>query len=523
MAQSKEASKLAARVSSSEESDAPSRPTRRTRQLRNQGLSKLEGPSSALIVSSEDDSEPVASGSSRRAASKQYIDPHTPLRNRRTQVLVSTPLRSSRALQAKLRRHESSQGSSKRAKPREVAESDESADSLMNDLKNSATKPRLKSKNQILEASGGSSSEAFRTPNRSDSSIKTRSSKRREVPKSAGQKRIEQLRRQRAGKADQRESNDDLEIVSISDKNSHETADSDVDEHSSRSLDSQQPLRDPNPNLDEYEADFVDDDEQDDTIGLPEIPIEFTSDAHKKPVEHFKDIIEWMVHNKLNPAFARNKPIYRLAHQKLNSEARAYANSTFMSSVWRPRFTEALKMFPEMRNTVVSATDGDCEACGRSRHPAKHRLEFLGKQYHPDSLEDDSSDSGDEDNEASAEDNEASAQDIEASAEDSKASADKTTFFLGRDCNAKAVIAHKLLHWRYVLNADVMGWLEAEGEFNDQKVVERDRWSKRKKEKEAKAVVAKMKEKGEIRTLYSNFKEIMKSARVAKEGGRWGE
>ncbi|KAL8966695.1 MAG: hypothetical protein Q9183_003253 [Haloplaca sp. 2 TL-2023] len=499
MAQSPKASKLAARVTSSEESDAPSRPIRSTRKLQNQSLSKRVGPSTALVVSSEDDSKPVASGSIRRAASKQQIGPHTPRRNRRTQALVNPPSRSSRTSKEKLCRHESSQGSSQRAQTPEAAESDESADSLMNDLKHSATKPRLRSKNQILEASGGSSSKAFETPNRSDSSIKTRSSKRREVPKSAGQKRIEQLRRQRAGKADQRESDDELEIVSVGDKNSQEVAKSDVDEHSSRDVDSQQPLRDQDLDLEESETDFIDYDEQDDPINLPEVPFEFTSDAHKKPIEQFKDVIEWMVHNKLNPAFDRDKPIYKNARLKLNVEASGFASSTYMSPVWRLHFSKAVKMFPELKSTVVSETGGNCEACGRSNHPAKQRLEFAGKPYHADSLEDASSDSGDEDSEASAE---------------------KTTFFLGRDCNAKAVIAHRLLHWRYVLNTDVMDLLEAKGELTPYKVVQRDRLNQSKRQREADAVVDTLDQDGEIRTLYDEFKAMMKSARDAKEGGR---
>ena len=147
--------------------------------------------------------------------------------------------------------------------------------------------------------------------------------------------------------------------------------------------------------LDQYEEDFIEDD--DDTIGVPlgreDIPLEFTRHAHKKPIEHFKDVVEWMVHNKLNPAFARDDPIYKIARHKLDDVVQGFAGSKFISSAWKVDFSEALRKYPDIaRIDVPTMFDQKCEACGRSGHPAKHQLIFSGKRYNRESLENISSD-----------------------------------------------------------------------------------------------------------------------------------
>ena len=146
--------------------------------------------------------------------------------------------------------------------------------------------------------------------------------------------------------------------------------------------------------LDEYEEDFVDDD--DDKLGVEmdaealrrSIPIEFTRHANKKTIEHFKDEVEWMVHNKLNPAFQRHDEIYEVAHQKLDDEFKAYAGSKFISAVWNPEFEAALKSRPEIYVTPVpTMLEDKCDACRRSNHPPKHKVTFAGKPYDRHTLE----------------------------------------------------------------------------------------------------------------------------------------
>lgn len=150
---------------------------------------------------------------------------------------------------------------------------------------------------------------------------------------------------------------------------------------------------------DEYEEDFVVND-NDGLMGAPagldQIPLEFTRHAHKEPIEHFKDVVEWMVHNKLNPAFARNDEIYRIAVRKLDDQVQAYAGSK-SSTVWSPQFTNALKMLPEISTRAFKEMSNVCQACNR-KHPARYRVTLSGKAYDRDTLEDLSDeDDGDED------------------------------------------------------------------------------------------------------------------------------
>lgn len=219
--------------------------------------------------------------------------------------------------------------------------------------------------------------------------------------KTTRQKQLELLRRRRAGEHVASESDEELEFEAP-------TEDQHADPDSLDEIDEDYLLmrNGGNPNLDEYEEDFIED--GDDTLGAPlgleDIPLEFTHHAHKKPIEHFKDVVEWMVHNKLNPAFARNDQIYIIARYKLDDAVQGFAGSKFISSAWKADFAKALKKFPDIEATPIGTMfDRSCEACGRSGHPAKHQLVFKGKPYHRESLEDISSDedSGGEDDDES--------------------------------------------------------------------------------------------------------------------------
>ncbi|KAL8712139.1 MAG: hypothetical protein Q9220_003573 [cf. Caloplaca sp. 1 TL-2023] len=305
--------------------------------------------------------------------------------------------------------------------------------------------------------------------------------------KSARQLQLDQLRKRRAGKAVP------ISLDSSSNSDVNEITDPDEDSGTERV---RQAIT---SNLDEYEEDFLDDD--DDTLGVPagleDIPLEFTRHANKKPIEHFKDLIEWMVHNKINPAFARNDPVYTLAVQKLDDVAQGFAGSKFISTAWRPEFLAALKRYPDLASTgVPTMLDQKCEACGRSGHPAKHQLIFSGKPYDRTSLEDASSSDEDSDEGAYTQ--------------------HSTSFSLGRTCNANAEIAHALYHWRYQLNHFVLDLLRAEGHTTPEKIIQREGWSVKKRERYANEVVDGIEADGQMRVLYKEFKENLEAAREVK-------
>lgn len=199
--------------------------------------------------------------------------------------------------------------------------------------------------------------------------------------RSKRQQKLEELRRRRAGIREESEEEDEQE------------------EQEEIELNEETDLSEPDPihhamrrggNLDEYEDDFVDDedDKMGVDLGVAGVPLEFTYHANKKPFEHFKTEIEWMVHNKLNPAFDRYDEMYELAHRKLDKEVEGFAGSKFSSSVWGEEFSKALKARPDLsRVDVPTMLEHKCDACRRSGHPPKHKITFSGKPYNRDTLE----------------------------------------------------------------------------------------------------------------------------------------
>lgn len=146
--------------------------------------------------------------------------------------------------------------------------------------------------------------------------------------------------------------------------------------------------------------DFVLEDE-DDALGVPtgldEMPLEFTRHGYKKPKEYFKDAVEWMVHNKINPAFPRSDPLYQTAFMKLDDEVKGRTGSQLVSAAWNRRFHRALHARPQIEVTAISPSGGHpCDACNRSGHPATSEIKLYGKAYSLETLDPLSEDSDDE-------------------------------------------------------------------------------------------------------------------------------
>jgi hypothetical protein len=158
--------------------------------------------------------------------------------------------------------------------------------------------------------------------------------------------------------------------------------------------------------LDEYEDDFVLQDE-DGELGAPaelaRLPFEFSRHRYKRLRDHFKDVVEWMVHNKLNPAFPRDDELYEVAFKKVRDEVMGVAGSQLVSAVWNIDFKRALEARPQIEVSGYPISDGHpCDACNRSGHPASYDIRFDGKPYMLENLEpvtdsDDSEDGEDAD------------------------------------------------------------------------------------------------------------------------------
>lgn len=115
-------------------------------------------------------------------------------------------------------------------------------------------------------------------------------------------------------------------------------------------------------------ADFVDD--NDDTIGVPDealyqMPLEFTRASHKPLKAHFKDAVEWLVHRRINPAFERDDEVYQTAWKRLNDEMIGLARSKFISSGWKLDFLRSLRARPliELLELGAGSLGAELEKC----------------------------------------------------------------------------------------------------------------------------------------------------------------
>ncbi|KAF3483651.1 uncharacterized protein GIQ15_02975 [Arthroderma uncinatum] len=246
--------------------------------------------------------------------------------------------------------------------------------------------------------------------------------------------------------------------------------------------------------LDKYEDDFIIEDD-DDELGVPadevEVPFEFTRHRYKRLKDHFKDVIEWMVHNKLNPAFHRGDAVYEMAFRKVKDEVTGLAGSQFVSSVWNNDFLSALKARPRIVVLPYPITEGHpCDACNRSKHPASYDVRFDGPPYILETLEPVSPDDNSEEDESQEEDR------GNVDSEGNVIPNEDTHFYLG-------------------------SYLEHKGIFEDSEILKREHWSHKKRTKYTNEVVDNMGEVGEIDRLWRDFNLNLKTARASTTTSRW--
>ncbi|KAL1953095.1 hypothetical protein VTO42DRAFT_3596 [Malbranchea cinnamomea] len=356
----------------------------------------------------------------------------------------------------------------------------------------------------------------------SDTPVTTSRTRGRIAQSAAKLKRMEQLealKRRRAGNKDR------AKCESPSQKSTEDSASQDFGNSSGKD----EPAFEENDSdfesvakfedLDEYEDDFVLRDD-DSTLGAPaelhELPFEFSRHRYKRLRDHFRDVVEWMVHNKLNPAFPRNDEVYQVAFSKVKNEVTGIAGSQLLSSVWTIDFRRALEARPGIVISSYPISDNHpCDACNRSKHPASYDIRFDGKPYMFETLEpvsdDDSDEDGDEGDKSTSGNVDRNGHDIPDA---------KKHFYLGRHCKAKATMAHTLIHWRYHLNEWVIDYLRRQGFFTDEKILERERWSLKRRTRYANHIVDMMDEDGEIDRLWRDFNLNVKTARGLQES-RW--
>ncbi|KAI1277612.1 hypothetical protein F5Y07DRAFT_80790 [Xylaria sp. FL0933] len=258
--------------------------------------------------------------------------------------------------------------------------------------------------------------------------------------------------------------------------------------------------------------DFVTDDD-DAPLGAPvDIPLEFTSHAHKPMKDQFPFVVEWLVHNRINPAFERKDPVYINAWRKVDDEVTGLANSKFTSAAWKPDFNRALKSRPRLESFSLQGDSGlyeTCEACGRSGHPSTFKIIFSGSPYYKDTLAEVESDSEDDDDDRAS--------------VDSKGMALPPTskeWSVGAVCCSNAETAHSLLHWKHALKEWVEERLDDEGWMSPEKLSEREKMKAKRRRALANDIVDEWQERGVVSALYGDFKNTLENARNQATTGR---
>ncbi|KAK8058922.1 hypothetical protein PG994_009370 [Apiospora phragmitis] len=394
-------------------------------------------------------------------------------------------------------------------------------------------------------SSGGSSSDdqAIKSPTKSARKLVARKgrlsqhpasspSKRHKGHRSDKQKKMELLRRRRAGEKIEQltssESEDDGEKRGLYDTDSDEGMqalkefDDDDDElevepeipspskKSKKSKKSKSTKKAPEQGSDEEKDSDLDsfiEWDEDGPLGAPDIaiPLEFTAQATMPLKDQFPFVVEWLVHNRINPRFDREDPMYVNAWRKLDDEFRGLASSKFTSSAWKPEFYRTLHSRPKIDTYEMDAGDAGkyetCEACGRSGHPATWRIEFQGSPYRKETLDEIESDSD----------------------SDSDEDDDHASWVVGSTCCSNAETAHSLYHWKYALKEWVEDRLERDGWMKPDKLKEREKLKPKKRSKLANTIVDGWRASGVVKALYGDFKQNLESARnkTTTGRGRW--
>ncbi|TEY34833.1 hypothetical protein BOTCAL_0609g00020 [Botryotinia calthae] len=381
------------------------------------------------------------------------------------------------------------------------------------------------------------------TPPESDSPAPSPQVKRKGPPRkhrTAKQKQLEILKRKRAGESNlilTESESDGEEVGGLYDSGSDalttfedEEEEEEVEEEVQEMRKRKSPKKPVRENEDDYDSDFVDDDDVG-LLGVPDyamIPLHLTAAAHKPLREHFPEAVEWCVQNKINPGFNQNlMPIYKAAWNKLEDAYSGLSGSKFVSTSWTRDFTKGLYARPEFitrRLAPGEAIDllgeAKCEACNRRKHIPTFGITLRGSAYHKDSLAEVEKDDSDTEEDDEKEDSDDEKDTRSLNSRDEPLPPQDKEFMVGSVCKENAENAHTLIHLKYALNQWVIGSLESQGHLTIEKLAKRDKMSAKKRQKEVNGIVDKWKEEKEIKELYGIWKQQLETAQNASTTGR---
>ena len=79
-------------------------------------------------------------------------------------------------------------------------------------------------------------------------------------------------------------------------------------------------------------------------------------------------------------------------------------------------------------------------------------------------------------------------------------------------------MGHKLCHWLFHLNQNLLTYLEQQGVLSAEKIVARDKKNHKKREREAEMIVDTMRDTGVVEDLWREFKSDLDDARIGMDG-----
>jgi len=352
------------------------------------------------------------------------------------------------------------------------------------------------------------------------------------IKKNARQQALERLKQVRSSQS-QRTALPEIQEDDEEDGEQQSTANDGLDELYDNSEESPEPAPTSSRAMfaaDEDDEDFIEEGE-DDTLGVPDgIPLAFTRYASMKAKDLWKFAIEWMVQKKINPAFAMDDEIYTLTFQKLDDEVSGLVGSKFASSAWRPDFTIALRSRPEIAYTTIDRHSAEhayrdkCDACNRTGHPATSEVQFQGKPYNRNTLDevgkddDDDDDEDDNDDDDSGSDEDSSGDHPDYDAQGREVPPANRVWYVGKFCMSNARTAHALQHWRYHLYEWVVIWIDGKKYSTPKELKRRDKMSTKKRRKYANKIVDRMADEGVLKQLWKEFRGTIDDAANAKQG-----
>jgi hypothetical protein len=348
------------------------------------------------------------------------------------------------------------------------------------------------------------------------------------IKKNARQQALERLKQVRSSQSQRTV----LPEIQEDDEEQQSAAENELDELYDNSEDSPEPGPTSSRAMfapDEDDEDFIEEGD-DDTLGVPDgIPLKYTRYASMKAKDLWKFAIEWMVQKKINPAFAMDDEIYTLTFQKLDDEVSGLVGSKFASSAWRPDFTIALRSRPEIAYTTIDRHSAEhayrdkCDACNRTGHPATSEVQFQGKPYDRNTLDevgkdDDDDDEEDDEQNNSDSDDSSNGDHPDYDAQGREVPPASKTWYVGKFCMSNARTAHALQHWRYHLYEWVVIWIDGKKYSTPKELKKRDKMSTKKRRKYANKIVDRMADEGVLKQLWKEFRGTIDDAANAKQG-----